>query len=109
MGNDMPFVDDVAKMVENLKKTFEKKENFKYDDEECCYYIWDTDLDYEIDDYLITGGGRCCWPAIEYAEKYGNLWIHAGEQDSFGWLTGIIEPKYKIPWEEGKSVKVVYG
>jgi hypothetical protein len=104
----MPTVDEVATMVENLKETFSKKENFKYDDEFDLYYAWDTDLDYDIDSILIMGGG-CCWPAIEYASKMGPFWIHAGEKDSFGWLTGVIEPRFEIPWAEKKPVRIIYG
>jgi hypothetical protein len=41
---------------------------------------------------LITGEGRCNWNNIHEVIKNG-FDVHAGEKDSFGWLTGCIETK----------------
>lgn len=39
---------------------------------------------------LITAGGRCNWSNIRQLREHG-FDVYAGEQDSFGWLTGCIE------------------
>jgi hypothetical protein len=51
------------------------------------------------DELLITDDGACNWPNIMYLRHYGYR-VYAGEQDSFGWLTGCIETRKGI---------IVYG
>ena len=42
------------------------------------------------DKHLITNIGGCNWENINILEEIGYS-IYAGEQDSFGWLSGCIE------------------
>lgn len=48
---------------------------------------------------LITGQGQCNWSNIFILKNMG-FEVYAGDQDSFGWLTGVIEKD---------GVKLVYG
>ena len=51
-------------------------------------------------DYLIGPNGGCCWDNIDILKENG-YHVYAGEKDSFGWLTGVIE------FKDGR--KIVYG
>ena len=44
------------------------------------------------DGLLITNTGQCNWSNIEVLKRSG-FNVTAGEQDSFGWLTGVIHTK----------------
>lgn len=96
------------RLIEKLKKTFSDPSNFEPGSENPSeLYTNDVALDYgaEIDNLLITNGGQCNWDNMIYIEDQGNFWIHSGEKDSFGWLTGIIEPK---PQKDIKMY-IIYG
>ena len=49
--------------------------------------------------HLIASGGRCDWDNIRKVRNAG-FRVYAGEQDSFGWLTGCVETSKGI---------IVYG
>lgn len=49
---------------------------------------------------LITLHGGCAWDNIYVLRKMGYR-VYAGDKDSFGWLTGVIENK--------QGTYVVYG
>lgn len=100
----------VVDLTENLIRAFNDPELFEQDEETGDYYTWSDKLEFPIEKYLITGDGRCNWDAINYVSKHGNFYIHAGDRDSFGWLTGVIEPKKDPPeWTKGKRICIVYG
>ena len=105
----------VVDLTENLVRAFNDPNLFELEEDEeygeKVYYAWSTGgkLEFPIEDVLITDGGRCNWDAIDYVEKHGNMWIHAGEKDSFGWLTGVIEPRKLPEWTNGIKVEIVYG
>ena len=95
-------------LIGNLKKTFENDANFEAEeDNPRCLWTDSNRIDYPIEKYLITGEGRCNWENMIYLEDKGGFWIHAGEKDSFGWLTGVIEPSKHVNWEKRKMI--VYG
>ena len=99
----------VIDLAENLVRTFKDKSCFE-EDEEGNYGAIGYELPYEIDDLLITGDGRCNWDAIAYVTKTANVKIGPGDRDSFGWLTGVIEPMVKPDWvPKDKDVYIVYG
>lgn len=50
--------------------------------------------------YLINDNGSCNWSNIELLKSNGYK-VYAGEKDSFGWLTGVIE--------NGNGQRIVYG
>lgn len=52
-------------------------------------------------DYLITSDGHCNWANIELLRAKGYR-IFAGDQDSFGWLTGCVQRK-------GDTRTLMYG
>lgn len=87
-------INDLDELVSNLEKTFKDVNNFQQDEENPnCYWTCDTEVDYPIDRYLIDFNeiGNVNWDSVEYLKQRG--WkVYAGERDSFGWLTGIIEP-----------------
>lgn len=100
----------VVDLTENLIRAFKDPSLFRLDNEDDTYYAGSDELEFPIESELITGDGRCNWDAINYVSKYGNFYIHAGERDSFGWLTGVIEPKKELPeWTNGKRICIVYG
>ena len=98
----------VIDLTENLIRAFKAPSLFVKDDNG-DFWTYDTKLNFEIDDILITNGGQCNWEAMEYVMKNGNFRIYAGEKDSFGWLTGVIEPLEKPEWTNGRRVRIVYG
>ena len=53
------------------------------------------------DDYLIADGGQCNWENIRILERNGYS-VYAGDQDSWGWLTGCVQKK-------GDKRVIVYG
>lgn len=55
------------------------------------------EIDALANSLLITDNGRCNWKNISILESKGYE-VFAGEQDSFGWLTGCIQKKddYRI-------------
>lgn len=55
---------------------------------------------------FIKADGRCNWDNIRQLRKYG-FRVYAGEQDSFGWLSGCIELPLKS--DEDDPCVVVYG
>lgn len=40
---------------------------------------------------FIEDGGGTNWAHIEEVYWRYGIWVHAGERDSFGWLTGVVE------------------
>lgn len=72
-------------LIKNLRKTFDTDEMWKEGDN-----LWEDEVNYPISDLLVTDAGRCNWDAIDYIEKNGNFFIHRGDGDSCGWLTGVI-------------------
>lgn len=57
-------------------------------------------IDYTCCSLFILGNGKCNWNNINKIREYGYE-VRAGEEDSFGWLTGILE------FPDGRQV--VYG
>ena len=53
------------------------------------------------DDHLIASGGQCNWENIRILERNGYR-VYAGDQDSWGWLTGCVQKK-------GDKRVIVYG
>lgn len=59
------------------------------------------ELDLMANDLLITKLGQACYLAIRQLEELAAseqfvVSVYAGEKDSFGWLTGVIEaPNFK--------------
>ena len=98
----------VVDLTENLIRAF-KDPNLFEADENGDFWAYDTELEFPIDDVLITGGGRCNWEAMSYVQKNGDFRIYAGDRDSFGWLTGVIEPITRPEWTNGKRARIVYG
>ena len=103
----------VVDLAENITRAFQDPSLFQKFDEGCGhgYYACDYDLPFEIDKYLIDFNqyGNCNWDAIDYVKKTANVKIYAGEKDSFGWLTGVIEPTKYPEWTNGESVRIIYG
>ena len=106
---------DLNELVENLEKTFKDKKNFEQDEEnENCFWTCDTKVDYPVDRLLIDFNQICNvnWITVEYLKQRG--WkVYAGERDSFGWLTGIIEPmsitKEVLGLDSNKKYIMVFG
>lgn len=55
---------------------------------------WKKDTKHLVEDtatnVLITHDGKCNWMNIRYLQQKGYD-VYAGEKDSFGWLSGVIE------------------
>lgn len=94
-------------LIKKLEETFETNEEFKQDRyNKNQYFIWESRLDYDdISDLLITDAGHCNWDNMQYVIDKGGYNIHAGERDSFGWLTGVIEKRYP----NGTRKSIIYG
>lgn len=91
-------------LVSNLRGTFSNEELFRpEDDDERSLWAYSDDLDYPIEEYLIDCGS-CNWENINYVEQAMKVYIHAGERDSFGWLTGVI-----TMGKHGKNLNICYG
>ena len=93
--------------IMKLNETFEKDDRFKKDKyDDTHMFMWESKLDYvKPSDVFITDGGKCDWDTIGYVEKNAGVNIHAGERDSFGWLTGAIDKK--MP--DGSIKTIMYG
>lgn len=93
--------------IKKLNNTFETDNRFKqskYD--KSHYFMWESKLDYiHPSELLITARGECDWPVISYIERGADVNVHAGEKDSFGWLTGCIDKK--MP--DGTVRTICYG
>lgn len=81
-GISAEFGDQLDKLIDNLKKTFDEKEGDEW-------LIDESSVNYEISDYLITENGRPDNEVIGYLHNRG-FEVMPGEMDSFGWLTGIV-------------------
>jgi len=79
---------DVFTLIDTLR-TYERAP-----DTECLHTILKL-----ADSVLITPNGGCDWANIQMLEVAG-FNVRAGEQDSFGWLTGVIRTK---------AGEIVYG
>lgn len=107
---------DLDELVENLEKTFKNgKEKFEQDEENPnCFWLTDTECDFKINGLLIDFSqiSNVNWGTVKYLEQRGYS-VYAGEKDSFGWLTGIIEPmpvtKEVLGIDEGKKYIIVFG
>ena len=80
-------------LISNLRNTILYDPRFKRDIKGNGYFIWESKLDYPVSPLLIRGNGECDWDSIRYIEKETGFDIHAGERDSCGWLTGVIEDR----------------
>ena len=98
-------------LAENIVRAFQDPSLFRKFDDGDDYYVDSYDLPFEIDKHLIDVNQYCdCnWGVIHYVEKTANVKIYAGERDGFGWLSGVIEPKVKPEWTNGRSVCIMYG
>lgn len=100
--------DYLTELLDMLKKVESGESEVKSYDYEGRLYI-DMNSDNEDDaariidglacGALISSNGRCNWTNIKKVEGAGYR-VFAGEQDSFGWLTGCISTKKGI---------IVYG
>ena len=81
--------------IVKLKDTFENDKRFKPDkNNDKHIFMWESKLNYvKPSELFITHGGHCDWDMIRYVSKNADVNIHAGERDSFGWLTGVIDKK----------------
>ena len=103
---------EVVDLTENIVRAFKDPGLFELSEDEYgrkVYWTSSDKLEFPIEEVLITNGGRCNWDSINYVEKQADVWIHAGEKDSFGWLTGVIEPNKLPEWTNGIKVEIVYG
>lgn len=101
----------VVDLAENIFRAFKDPSLFQKFDDSDDYYAASYDLPFKVDKYLIDFNqpGNCNWDAIKYVSEHANVKIYAGEKDSFGWLSGVIEPKERPEWTNGKSVCIIYG
>ena len=90
--------------MDNLRKALEVLFNsetipLSKDDESGLMFFGDSPERDEAEDLacacLITSNGGCNWGNIMAIEKDGYD-VYAGDQDSFGWLTGCIEKNGKV-------------
>lgn len=102
----------VVDLAENIIRAFKDPDLFQTD-EDGNYYVSEYNLPFgnDIDRELIDFSriSNCNWDAIDYVKKHANVRIYAGEKDSFGWLTGVIEPIKYPEWTNGKTVCIIYG
>ena len=99
----------VVDLAENIKRAFDDPKFFEKD-EDGNYWTDSSKLDFPIEkELIISGTGRNNWDAIGYVCRAAKCSIHAGEKDSFGWLSGVIEPLTLPKWTNGNNVCIVYG
>lgn len=102
----------VVDLTENIVRALKDPSLFETD-ENGNYYASDTSLPFgedlckELIDFKQISDVN--WDAKKYVEQHANVRIYAGEKDSFGWLIGVIEPKTRPEWTNGKSVCIIYG
>ena len=79
-------------LLEALEKLYSIPGN-SYTSEDGRAYFEDNDVTDEViglcDEHLIADGGDCNWDNIEVLRRNGYS-VFAGDEDSFGWLTGCI-------------------
>ena len=110
------LMSELDELVSNLEKTFKDgKEKFEADEENpSSFYLTDTECDFPINSLLIDFDqiSDVNWTAVEYLKQRGYK-VYAGEKDSFGWLTGCIEPmpitKEVLGIPQDKKDVIVYG
>lgn len=110
------LMSELDELVKNLERTFkERKQDFQQcEDNPNSYYLTDSDCDFSICKYLIDFNqlSDVNWDTVKYLEQRGYR-VYAGEKDSFGWLTGIIEPmavtKEVLGIDPEKKYEIVYG
>ncbi len=90
-------------LATKLMKTITYDQRFKMNRDGTGCFIWESKLNYNISEALIRGNGECDWDSIAYLKQKG-FDIHAGERDSCGWLTGVIEWP-GLPFNK----KILYG
>jgi len=93
--------------IMKLNQTFEKNTRFKPDKYNAGhFFMWESKLEYvKPSELFINHNGGCDWDMIRYVMKNANVNIHAGERDSCGWLTGVIDKK--MP--DGTMRSILYG
>ena len=82
--------------IKKLKEMFDAKEDFYETVKDSCdnnyveYSDLAKDMEYEACKYLIKSNGGVNYTNKSILEENG-FKVYPGEQDSFGWLTGVIE------------------
>ena len=101
----------VIDLAENITRAFKDPTLFQKFEDSDGLYASSTDLPFPIEKELIDFNqiSDVNWDAVEYVMKTADVNIHAGEKDSFGWLTGVIEPNKKPEWANGNYVCIIYG
>lgn len=99
----MTVQDLIKKLVSFQSDESNSKLFITSEDDWCDYLDWenlseqDTDRLNDIisaaDELLVTDQGQPNWDNINLVRKAG-FDVHAGEKDSFGWLSGVIETKF---------------
>ena len=92
----MKYCDTFEEFILKLKELFDGEEEF-------ATYTWDEDIKENIVDYNDTAnhlsaecnawlisGGSPNFDRISELKRNG-FNVHAGERDSFGWLSGVVE------------------
>ena len=110
------LMSDLDELVTNLEKTFKNERNRFTVSEENPNHFWLTDLecDFKICSLLIDFDqiSDVNWGAVKYLKQRGYD-VYAGDRDSCGWLTGVIEPmpvtKELLGIPLDKKYAIVYG
>ena len=92
----------VEELIEKLRMLQDGKIEYMVtegSDNDGDIYIECEEVENLIYELLIAPGGRCNWDNITQVRNAG-FRVYAGEQDSFGWLTGCVQT--------GKGI-IVYG
>lgn len=92
-GKGIPedWAEKLNELIRNLQNTILYDTRFKQDRNGNGWFIWESKLDYPVGALLMRSNGDCDWESIEYIKKVSEFDVHAGERDSSGWLTGVIE------------------
>lgn len=103
MMQDFKTIDEFVRFLETVPADLFTSES-SYESLSCWPKSYNDptidQIDYTCCSLFILGNGNCNWNNINKIREYGYE-VRAGEEDSFGWLTGILE------FPDGRQV--VYG
>ena len=108
------LMSELDKLVSNIERTFKNEKDKFTQCESNSFCLADTACDFEIFELLadFSQPFDVNWVAVEYLKQRGYK-VYAGEKDSFGWLTGVIEPmgvtKELLGIPENKKYVIIYG